>query len=41
MVTTENHNGGGCNIAFVDGSVEFVKAKRLGKLRWTVDEPSK
>jgi len=39
MVTTEKHNGEGCNITFVDGSVKFVKSEELDKLRWTVDEP--
>ncbi|MHC4616538.1 MAG: DUF4190 domain-containing protein [Planctomycetota bacterium] len=38
MLTTENHNGKGCNILFNDGSVRFLKAEELGGLKWKVDE---
>jgi len=34
MLATERHNGEGCNVAFVDGSVKFVKTKDLGSLKW-------
>jgi len=34
MLTTDNHQGEGCNVLFVDGHVEFVKANQLHKLRW-------
>ncbi len=39
LLTTENHKGEGCNVAFADGRVEFVKTDELSKLRWAVDEP--
>jgi prepilin-type processing-associated H-X9-DG protein len=38
LLTTENHQGEGCNVMFNDGHVEFVKTADLGNLRWTVDE---
>lgn len=34
LLTTENHRGKGCNVLFNDGSVGFVKAEDLGKLKW-------
>jgi len=34
LLTTENHNGEGCNILFNDGSVKFVKAEDIGELKW-------
>ncbi|MHC4646684.1 MAG: H-X9-DG-CTERM domain-containing protein [Planctomycetota bacterium] len=34
VYTTENHKGEGCNVAFADGRVEFVKAADLDKLKW-------
>ena len=37
ILTTKNHQGDGCNIAFLDGHVEFVKVKDLNRLRWTPD----
>lgn len=37
-LTTAYHQGEGCNIAFVDGHVEFVRTQQLYRLRWTVDE---
>jgi prepilin-type processing-associated H-X9-DG protein len=33
-LTTENHNGKGCNVLFNDGSVRFVKTGKLDKLKW-------
>ncbi len=37
ILTTENHQGDGCNVLFVDGHVEFVKPAGLSRLRWTSD----
>ena len=34
LLATESHNGEGCNVLFVDGHVEFVKAEELGMLKW-------
>lgn len=34
ILTTENHQDDGCNIAFVDGHVQFVRTKDLKNLRW-------
>jgi hypothetical protein len=39
LLTTENHEGEGCNVAFVDRHVDFVKTAELAKLKWKV-EPS-
>jgi competence protein ComGC len=32
LLTTENHDG--CNINYVDGSIQFVKTQDINKLRW-------
>ena len=32
MLAIERHEGQGCNVAFVDGSVKFVKD--IGSLKW-------
>ena len=40
ILTTENHNGEGCNILFNGGYVEFVKTKNLDKLKWKADSVS-
>ena len=37
ILAVDNHQGGGCNVLFVDGHVEFVKPEGLPQLRWTVD----
>ncbi len=37
ILTTENHNGEGCNVAFIDSHVEFVKTKNIKKLKWKPD----
>lgn len=34
ILTTENHQGEGCNILFADGHVEFVKTENLNDLKW-------
>lgn len=38
ILTTDNHKGIGCNVLFNDGHVEFVKAERLGELKWDAEE---
>lgn len=38
ILTTNHHNGEGCNILFVDGHVEFVRTKDLNRLKWTPNE---
>jgi hypothetical protein len=38
ILTTENHNGKGCNVLFNDIHVEFIKTEQLDKLKWKVDE---
>jgi len=37
ILTTDNHQGDGCNVLFVDGHVEFVKMQELDRLRWKPD----
>jgi len=34
LITAENHKGKGCNVAFVNARVEFVKKEDFGKLNW-------
>lgn len=36
-LTTEYHQGEGCNVLFADGSVQFFLANQLHTLRWTPD----
>ena len=36
-LTTDNHQGDGCNVLFVDGHVEFVRMQELDRLRWKPD----
>jgi len=38
LLTTEYHNGEGCNVAFGDGHTEFVRADRIDSLYWGPDE---
>jgi hypothetical protein len=38
LLTTENHEGMGCNILFNDGRVQFVPKERFGDLMWKVEE---
>jgi hypothetical protein len=38
LLTTNNHKGEGCNVLFNDMHVEFVKAERLGELRWDIEK---
>lgn len=37
ILTTDNHMGEGCTVAFVDGHVEFVKARDIEYLKWKPD----
>ncbi len=37
ILTMASHGGGGCNVLFKAGNVEFVKTEDLGKLRWKPD----
>jgi len=34
ILTTDNHQGEGCNILFADNHVKFVKTEDLDKLKW-------
>ena len=34
LLTTENHEDQGCNVLFVDGHGEFVKAEDVNELKW-------
>ncbi len=34
ILTTDSHQGDGCNVLFIDSHVEFVKTKDLDNLRW-------
>ena len=38
ILTTDNHQGQGCNVLFVDGHVEFVKTEYLSNLNWGAGE---
>lgn len=38
ILTTENHQGKGCNILFNDCHVEFIKTEQLDKLMWEAEE---
>jgi prepilin-type processing-associated H-X9-DG protein len=37
LLSSANHCGKGCNVAFCDGHVEFVKVEDIPKLKWTAD----
>jgi prepilin-type processing-associated H-X9-DG protein len=37
ILTTDNHEGDGCNILFADSHVAFVKTEDLKRLRWRPD----
>ena len=34
ILTTDNHQGDGCNVLFMDFHVEFVRASQIPELRW-------
>ena len=38
LLTTDNHNGKGCNVLFNDLTVEFVKTEELAKLKWNAEQ---
>jgi len=38
ILTTDNHQGEGCNILYVDCHVDFVRTERLKNIRWTTRE---
>lgn len=38
ILTTENHEGKGCNVLFADGTTKFVKTEELRQLKWKVEE---
>ena len=38
LLTTEHHEGKGCNVLFNDGDVEFIKKEQVGELKWKVDK---
>lgn len=37
LLNMDNHQGKGCHVVYVNGEVEFVKAKDVDKLRWIVE----
>ncbi len=37
-LTTDHHQGIGCNVLFMDSHVEFVEASKIPKLRWKEDQ---
>lgn len=37
ILTTDNHEGRGCNVVFLDGHVKFVETKDIPKLKWKSD----
>jgi prepilin-type processing-associated H-X9-DG protein len=41
ILTTRYNDGQGCNVAFVDTHVKFVKAGDLAKLKWKPDQNEK
>ena len=43
ILTTDNHQGKGCNVLFADSHVEFVKTEDLDDLKWDIgnNEPKK
>ncbi len=36
ILTTDNHQGKGCNVLFFDSHVEFVKTEDLDDLKWNI-----
>ena len=40
ILTTENHNGNGCNVLFNDSHVEFVGADKISGLKWIISKDS-
>ncbi|MDT8302042.1 MAG: hypothetical protein RQ760_11205 [Sedimentisphaerales bacterium] len=38
LLTLENHKGKGCNVVFGDLHIEYVKAERIGELKWDIEK---
>ena len=38
ILSTENHNGEGCNILFNGSLTKFIKTEDLNDLRWTAEQ---
>lgn len=38
ILSTESHQGEGCNVLFNDGHVRFVKTEDLNDLKWTAEQ---
>lgn len=34
LLSTDNHQGDGCNVLFADNTVRFIKARDIDKLKW-------
>ncbi len=41
LLTTDNHNGAGCNVMFANGYVGFVEARWVGALKWKIEDYNK
>lgn len=41
LLSTDNHNGKGCNVLFNDNTVEFVKTEELAKLQFKDEQNNK
>jgi prepilin-type processing-associated H-X9-DG protein len=41
LLTSQNHEGNGANVAFIDTHAEFVEAERVGQLKWSNDQEAK
>jgi prepilin-type processing-associated H-X9-DG protein len=37
ILTTDHHQGDGCNVLFVDSHVKYIRASEIPKLRWKGD----
>ncbi|MFB0552918.1 MAG: hypothetical protein ACETWQ_06330 [Phycisphaerae bacterium] len=40
LLTMENHKGEGCNVVFGDWHVEYMRAERIGELKWDTEKQS-
>jgi prepilin-type processing-associated H-X9-DG protein len=38
ILTTENHEGKGCNVLYADGHVEFIRPDKISELKWTISK---
>jgi len=41
LLTTDNHDGAGCNVMFVNGYVGFVETRWVGALKWKIEDYNK